>query len=105
MLFLPKLIICNDGTWGLCYEHSSSEGIAVIQLLEGILNKINEMIPVDEGGPQNHLPPPERLEWKISSEFSSIFRTAAINVDRYCYSFCSLNEFLVNKLNIFLTGI
>jgi hypothetical protein len=27
----------RDGTSGLCYEHSTSEGIAVVQLLESII--------------------------------------------------------------------
>ena len=29
----PQLIVCPDGVCGLCYEHSPSEGIAVVQLV------------------------------------------------------------------------
>lgn len=77
-----QIIICNDGSWGLCYEHSTSEGIAVVLLLEGILAKINEMPGVDEGVPQQHLPPPERLEWTISPEISNRMIQAARTVDK-----------------------
>lgn len=64
-----QLIVCNDGVWGLCYEHSSSEGIAVVQLLEGILRKIDEIPSLEENGvTQHHLPPPERIEWIIKPD-------------------------------------
>ncbi|XP_039441942.2 choline O-acetyltransferase [Culex pipiens pallens] len=78
-----QLIICNDGTWGLCYEHSPSEGIAVVQLLEGILKKIDEM-PAEAGNDtaQNHLPPPERLEWIVRPEIDLRMREAARSIDR-----------------------
>ena len=36
-----QLIVSNDGASGLCYEHSSSEGIVVIQLLENIIKDID----------------------------------------------------------------
>lgn len=78
-----QIIICNDGTWGLCYEHSSSEGIAVVLLLEKILNKIDEIPSPEENGitPQ-HLPPPERLEWVIRPEIQKRIQEARRNVDR-----------------------
>ncbi|XP_052869315.1 choline O-acetyltransferase [Anopheles cruzii] len=80
-----QLIICNDGTWGLCYEHSPSEGIAVVQLLEGILKKIDEA-PAKEAGQlqlqQSHLPPPERLEWIVRAEIQQRLQEVARTVDR-----------------------
>jgi len=77
-----QLIICNDGTWGLCYEHSTSEGIAVVLLLEKILNKIDEIPSPEENGitPQ-HLPPPERLEWIIRPELQKRIQLARRDVD------------------------
>lgn len=40
------------------------------------------MLPKDDGGgPQQHLPPPERLEWNISPEITERLRAAAISVD------------------------
>lgn len=78
-----QVIICNDGTWGLCYEHSSSEGIAVVLLLEKILNKIDEIPSPEESGiTQQHLPPPERLEWIIKPEIQRRIQEARRDVDR-----------------------
>lgn len=77
-----QIIVCNDGTWGLCYEHSTSEGIAVVLLLEGILNAINAMPDVVDGIPQQHLPPPERLEWIISPEIHLRLLQAPKTVDK-----------------------
>lgn len=77
-----QIILSNDGTWGLCYEHSPSEGIAVIQLLEKIYKKIDSMPLEEEGVPQHHLPPPERLEWIIAPEISRRFTEASKSVDR-----------------------
>ncbi|XP_053671226.1 choline O-acetyltransferase [Anopheles nili] len=83
-----QLIICSDGTWGLCYEHSPSEGIAVVQLLEGILGRIDETPAGREGSTeqlqrqQSHLPPPERLEWVVRPEIERRLREAARSLDK-----------------------
>ncbi|XP_055550959.1 choline O-acetyltransferase isoform X2 [Wyeomyia smithii] len=77
-----QLIVCNDGSWGLCYEHSPSEGIAVVQLLEGILKKIDETPNREENSSQNHLPPPERLEWIVRPEIEQRIREASRSVDK-----------------------
>lgn len=77
-----QIIICNDGTWGLCYEHSTSEGTAVVLLLEKIMNQIDNAGPPDDSATQQHLPPPERLEWIIPPEISQRMVLAAKSVDR-----------------------
>lgn len=77
-----QIIVCTDGAWGLCYEHSTSEGIAVIQLLETIVKKIDAMGPVEEGSIQLHLPPPERLEWQIRAEMVASIKRAALDFDK-----------------------
>lgn len=76
-----QIIICNDGTWGLCYEHSTSEGIAVVLLLEKIMNQIDNASAMEDGTSQ-HLPPPERLEWQIVPELSQRMFLAAKSVDK-----------------------
>lgn len=78
-----QIIVCNDGTWGLGYEHSSSEGIAVVQLLEKILNKIDEIPSLEESGAtQHHLPPPERVEWIVRPEIEKRIQEATKDVNR-----------------------
>ena len=51
-------------------EHSPSEGIAVVQLLEKIYKNILAIGDADDSVPQHHLPPPGRLEWKLAPEIS-----------------------------------
>lgn len=77
-----QIIISNDGTWGLCYEHSTSEGIAPVLLLEKILNKINSTPNTDDGVPQQLLPPPERLDWMITPEISQRMFLATKSIDK-----------------------
>jgi choline O-acetyltransferase len=78
-----QIVICNDGSWGLCYEHSSSEGVAVVQLLEKIVNKIDEIPSPEENGiTQQHLPPPERLEWTVRPEITKRIQEARRDVDK-----------------------
>ena len=36
-----QLVVSSDGVSGLCYEHSASEGIVVIQLLENIIGELD----------------------------------------------------------------
>ena len=36
-----QLVVSSDGASGLCYEHSASEGIVVIQLLENIIKELD----------------------------------------------------------------
>lgn len=93
-----QIIICNDGTWGLCYEHSTSEGIAVIQLLEKIYKEI-DTTPFDSTGSQQHLPSPERLEWVIAPEIARRFTPVSKEANKYDF----LNKFcLTIILFIFL---
>lgn len=81
-----QIIVCNDGAWGLCYEHSSSEGIAVVQLLEKILNKIDEIPSPEENGiTQHHLPPPERIEWVVSAQIQKRIKEAKRDVNRWIF--------------------
>ncbi|KAL9891816.1 choline acetyltransferase isoform 2-T2 [Glossina fuscipes fuscipes] len=77
-----QIIVCTDGTWGLCYEHSTSEGIAVVQLLEKIYKKILDNPTDGNGVPQHHLPPPERLEWDLTMDIQMRFTQAAVSVDK-----------------------
>jgi len=37
MFVCDQFVIAEDGACGLCYEHSPSEGIAVVQLIEHLL--------------------------------------------------------------------
>lgn len=63
-----QLVISGDGACGLCYEHSSAEGIAVIQLVEKLYKHAEEGQTNEPPAPSSHLPPPERLEWNLEAD-------------------------------------
>lgn len=102
-----QIIISTDGVWGLCYEHSTSEGIAVVQLLENIVKRIDEMAGVDEGSHQLHLPPPERLEWTIQPDLQLRLKEAATDFDRriedldfYVYRYKSYGKSFIKSCQV-----
>ncbi|XP_052836030.1 choline O-acetyltransferase [Drosophila gunungcola] len=102
-----QLIICTDGTWGLCYEHSCSEGIAVVQLLEKIYKNIEEHPDEDNGLPQHHLPPPERLEWHVGQPLQLRFTQASQSVDKciddldfYVYRYQSYGKSFIKSCQV-----
>lgn len=51
-------------------------------MLEKILEQINNAVVLDDGVPQQHLPPPERLEWMITPEISQRMYLATKSVDK-----------------------
>lgn len=77
-----QIIVSGDGASGLCYEHSSAEGIAVIQIIERLLNHADSLpsnteVPAAVG----HLPPPERLEWVLEPDDYKRIEQAASFID------------------------
>lgn len=77
-----QVVISNDGAWGLCYEHSTSEGIALVLLLEQILSQIENADPEDECVANRRLPSPKLLEWKITPELTHRMSLAGKAIDR-----------------------
>lgn len=77
-----QIIVSGDGASGLCYEHSLAEGVAVIQIIERLLNHAdslpsNSEVPASIG----HLPPPERLEWILEPDDYKRIEEAATFID------------------------
>ncbi|KAK3089454.1 hypothetical protein FSP39_003760 [Pinctada imbricata] len=75
--------IRRTGPCGLNYEHSPSEGIAVVQLIEHLLKYMEEvrrklirMQSVCE------LPAPRKLQWKITSEIKTDIAQASENINK-----------------------
>lgn len=78
-----QLIISGDGACGLCYEHSTAEGVAVIQLVEKLWRHA-ESLPTSSEVPAacgSHLPPPERLEWVLEPTDHKRIEEAALVLD------------------------
>jgi len=97
-----QFVVSSDGVVGLCYEHSSAEGIGVLNLIDEFLGKIQKESSAtsdngnepDKGagidasaaegnkGPEP-IPQPIKLEWNISTEARNAVREACIEIDRY----------------------
>lgn len=69
-----QLVVSSDGVSGLCYEHSASEGIVVIQLLENIVKQL------DSRATQPIAYHPNNITYKVGvsqlvSHTSTVFQT------------------------------
>ncbi|XP_045460788.1 choline O-acetyltransferase isoform X2 [Harmonia axyridis] len=65
-----QIILSGDGACGLCYEHSTAEGVTVINLMEKLWSYADSKMGENEvpTASVGHLPPPERLEWYLTKE-------------------------------------
>jgi choline O-acetyltransferase len=77
-----QIVISSDGVWGLCYEHSPSEGVAVVQLMEDVLKKCDSTpIPSDTISSNIQGQVFQRLEWVINQETHRNIQHAIQNLD------------------------
>lgn len=75
------MVIGRDGANGLCYEHSPSEGIAVIELMEKLIKStkdLNEqsmdLVTTAEK--------PEKLIWSVNNELIKHIADASTVLDK-----------------------
>lgn len=76
-----QLIIGRDGANGLCYEHSPSEGIAVIELMEKLIKStkdLNEQ-PMELASSSEK---PEKLIWSVNNELIKHIADASTVLDK-----------------------
>ncbi|XP_044760745.1 choline O-acetyltransferase [Coccinella septempunctata] len=78
-----QIIISGDGACGLCYEHSSAEGVTVINLMEKLWDYADSKMGENDVPASSiaHLPPPERLEWNLTKEDYANMEEAAKFLD------------------------
>ncbi|KAG8301343.1 hypothetical protein J6590_055111 [Homalodisca vitripennis] len=83
-----QLVICPDGVNGLCYEHSPSEGVAVIQLMEEFLENCRDLEPSTSSIPpsSNALQP---LQWNIPPVLEKHMRDASQSIDKLVRVICN----------------
>ncbi|XP_067929903.1 choline O-acetyltransferase-like [Watersipora subatra] len=79
-----QFVIGEDGACGLNYEHSPSEGIAVVQLIEHVLKYMEELrqrklVRMDS---IRSLPYPSKLEWNLSLPIIQHTDMARFQMDR-----------------------
>uniref|UniRef100_A0A1I8II97 Choline O-acetyltransferase n=1 Tax=Macrostomum lignano TaxID=282301 RepID=A0A1I8II97_9PLAT len=77
-------VISADGNSGLNYEHSVSEGIAVIKLIEHILAYMEEMKAkrMRRFPSICELPHPQKLEWHVDEETEAFIEQGLLEIDR-----------------------
>ncbi|OAF64080.1 hypothetical protein A3Q56_08215 [Intoshia linei] len=105
-----QLIVSYNGVCGLCYEHSASEGIAVVQLIEHLVHYLGEK----ENYHLARIPSyqldfhPIKLNWKTNSYLSETLKTAQIRfqkdidnleLDVFDYIEYGKNDIKENKLS------
>ncbi|PIK49336.1 putative choline O-acetyltransferase isoform X1 [Apostichopus japonicus] len=79
-----QFIIGTDGTCGLNYEHSPSEGVAVVQLVEHLLRYIDSEThkrKLTRAQSICELPYPRRLRWKLTSYTIDDIQRATLTLD------------------------
>ncbi|XP_025203705.1 choline O-acetyltransferase isoform X1 [Melanaphis sacchari] len=76
-----QLIIGRDGANGLCYEHSPSEGIAVIELMEKLIKSTKDLneqtIDIMTSAEK-----PEKLIWSVNNELIKHIADASTVLDK-----------------------
>lgn len=82
--FYLQLVIGRDGSNGLCYEHSPSEGIAVIELMEKLIKSTKDLNerPADLIASAEKLEKPEKLTWSVNNELIKHIADASTVLDK-----------------------
>lgn len=96
LVCLLQLIISPDGVNGLCYEHSASEGIAVIQLMEDLLSNCEDLEP-GASGVQPSSSAVQPLQWTIPQVLEKHIRDASQSMDKSVVTSALENELELKK--------
>lgn len=77
------MVIGRDGSNGLCYEHSPSEGIAVIELMEKLIKSTKDLNEhTDVITSTEKLEKPEKLTWSVNNELIKHIADASTVLDK-----------------------
>ncbi|XP_014768157.2 choline O-acetyltransferase, partial [Octopus bimaculoides] len=79
-----QFVVSEDGVCGLNYEHSPSEGIAVVQLVEHTLKYMEELRAMRLHRMQSicDLPYPRKLKWKLTEVLNKDIADASKAIDK-----------------------
>lgn len=80
ILFI-QLVIGRDGANGLCYEHSPSEGIAVIELMEKLIKSTKDLNE-QSTNIMTSTEKPEKLIWSVNNELIKHIADASTVLDK-----------------------
>ena len=80
-----QLVVSRDGVNGMCYEHTASEGVAVVIAMLNIFKEIESMPDVDneDDSADNAEDQIQALDWTLTNEELKVAITeAAKNLDK-----------------------
>ena len=82
-----QVIVSEDGVCGINYEHTTSEGVAVVTVVQAIFNDLQKDKEELNGEAGNGAEIRtgdffELLEWKLADEVKSAIATAAENINK-----------------------
>ncbi|KAL1139526.1 hypothetical protein AAG570_006509 [Ranatra chinensis] len=101
-----QVVITTDGVSGLCYEHSPSEGVAVIGLMEELIDACSDLAPSTKPLAAVNTPLKE-LQWvkppniqKMISEAASSLDNFIEDLDFYVYRFDAYGKNFIKSCKI-----
>ena len=74
----------EDGVSGMNYEHTTSEGVAVVTMVQAILKTLDKKDP-ETDDEKNPIDPSKyffRLEWNLLDEVKRAIKNAAQSIDK-----------------------
>ena len=90
---ITQLIFSPDDVSGTCYEHSTAEGIALVQVIEKaleVMKRDREVVGeapecTTESAPPKAVewPQPEKLTWKIDAAVCKAIEAATVSMDKW----------------------
>ncbi len=83
-----QFVISSDGAVGLCYEHSSAEGIGVLNIVDDFFAKLSKSEESNSNGDvadasAPEIPLPIKLEWNLAPDTKLAVKEACIEIDGY----------------------
>ncbi|XP_065349254.1 choline O-acetyltransferase-like isoform X2 [Cloeon dipterum] len=98
-----QLILCSDGVWGLCYEHSPAEGVAMVQLVEQLHKQAQEPLTYSK----TSIPAPQPLQWQMSGPLhqhiqsaANILNSSVQDLDFYVYRFTNYGKEYIKSCKV-----
>jgi choline O-acetyltransferase len=78
-----QLIVSMDGASGMCYEHTASEGVAVVTAMLNIFKYLDD-IKDDQNGfhDENEEFKYQKMDWKLSDDIKETIWQAAVKLDK-----------------------
>ena len=81
-----QIIVSEDGVCGMNYEHTTSEGVAVVTMIQEILKNMTGQIhttAAENSHKEEQATNFSRIEWNLNEDVKEAITTAAQNINRF----------------------